>query len=1180
MMEPEKSGLEKQIDEISKKVGIPLKKHETTPGVGNCWYEACASLLKLNNMKDISAKQLRKEVVDNIEKCNNFKNVFEIVFESDHTKLAEFKTKHCREGEFTDEDGVMVLATGLYLGVTLRIFSKSNTKLHPYTEYNENQTTIFNIFLDDRSKHSEHFQSLKQPEKKAEKTNPENRPEIKGNKPATDSSSIQENKATNSTKIGDPIPVIEIPKKANSAKSTLETNTTKEIKQKTKQKNIPKEVKSHEDPIPVIETPKMIRRVKSTPENNTTKIEKQKIKQENIPNIVEIKNNQEPSTNTTKKSKYDESKDNVKDPLENSPEETVKEQDTPKITECHKKPEPIINTTEKCVEIKSNSDHKKNDPKETCDNTKQETKDYNKNKQEDNRDTNKNNKIKKSEENHNEIKNTHPEEYTKKQTKTKIIKNNQIKTTTEIATKKIKPTSEIISEAMKQGTKISQENRDKIIKEMKISKKIINQPVENIEKPQNHSRYPEDDIEKHIDIAKLEISDSIQTKTKIGRGRAEEIVELMELMKQKEVKTQQTKEKETILSCPIACKVKLNLKEYIDHVIECEKEIEKCKKCGPEFKNNNIHREPGRHSKVTQQFNCMDCMQAHAIRVRIINNHSNTCIKLGTEEYTNQKTPEFTGKELQEACSKNKEIKKLLKENFKKRILQQSNKQTTNPTFKILTILGLITIIYMSTYIIAQAAQMKSDTTVTSETQEGQTKNQPELYQSKIKEPTTPKDTGPHPDPNKIRTENKPKWRTKKAKQKTIKKESNNQFDGPTIPVIVPEESSQNNEQSNRDSIYYDQSVSKLKKSTEKESGNQSDNPTIPVIVLEESSQNKEQNNRDSFYHNQAIINDKLDNPRDMVIKFLNMHREIANSWQSSSATLTTSKKESSNIIERENRTSKKESSNIIERENLIVAKAKESDELDKLLNNDIKSASKKAKEKKDKLEKLLKEIGDSTRETSESTVAKLKSLGIVPDSGIREERAVGQDKEPLIATCKSLGIVPGSVNWCQNIEDNSECHNCDEYIHKGRKPRTGNLEDSGIREERAVGQDKEPLIATFKSLGIVPGSVNWCQNIEDNSECHNCNEYIHKGKKPRTDNLEECNKDDKSYIGNTSPAMNKTSYNQENKRYIQNLEIEAYLNIAVQLTEEMNNFINRNRVIPAEDHQMLEARATHNCKL
>ena len=95
--------------------------------MGNCWYEACASLLRLNNMRNISAKQLRKEVVDNIEQCKNFKHVFEMIFESDYTKLAEFKEKHHREGEFTDQNGVIALATAYYLGVTLRIFSRTNS---------------------------------------------------------------------------------------------------------------------------------------------------------------------------------------------------------------------------------------------------------------------------------------------------------------------------------------------------------------------------------------------------------------------------------------------------------------------------------------------------------------------------------------------------------------------------------------------------------------------------------------------------------------------------------------------------------------------------------------------------------------------------------------------------------------------------------------------------------------------------------------------------------------------------------------------------------------------------------------------------------------------------------------------------------------------------------------------
>ena len=133
---------------------------------------------------------------------------------------------------------------------------------------------------------------------------------------------------------------------------------------------------------------------------------------------------------------------------------------------------------------------------------------------------------------------------------------------------------------------------------------------------------------------------------------------------------------------------------------------------------------------------------------------------------------------------------------------------------------------------------MGSNTTNISKTQTGwsKTTNQPETHQNKIKKPNTSKDTGPHPDPNKIGTKNKPKWRTKKGKvdlQNTI---SNL---GETIEKI-------------------DQKMDRLDKSKESidketisntwNSGNTFNNPTIPVIVLEESSQNNEQNNRDSCF--------------------------------------------------------------------------------------------------------------------------------------------------------------------------------------------------------------------------------------------------------------------------------------------------------------------------------------------
>ena len=88
-METTKSDLEKYIEEVADKIEVPLEKtYETTPGGGNCWYEACANLLRINNIRTISAKQLRKEIVDNIENCENFPHVFElfIIVQLSHTK--------------------------------------------------------------------------------------------------------------------------------------------------------------------------------------------------------------------------------------------------------------------------------------------------------------------------------------------------------------------------------------------------------------------------------------------------------------------------------------------------------------------------------------------------------------------------------------------------------------------------------------------------------------------------------------------------------------------------------------------------------------------------------------------------------------------------------------------------------------------------------------------------------------------------------------------------------------------------------------------------------------------------------------------------------------------------------------------------------------------------------------
>ena len=56
-----KSALEKQIYKVSNEINVCLEMHKITPAVGNCWYEACSSLMKLNRMRDMSSKELRKK---------------------------------------------------------------------------------------------------------------------------------------------------------------------------------------------------------------------------------------------------------------------------------------------------------------------------------------------------------------------------------------------------------------------------------------------------------------------------------------------------------------------------------------------------------------------------------------------------------------------------------------------------------------------------------------------------------------------------------------------------------------------------------------------------------------------------------------------------------------------------------------------------------------------------------------------------------------------------------------------------------------------------------------------------------------------------------------------------------------------------------------------------------------
>ena len=110
-----------------------------------------------------------------------------------------------------------------------------------------------------------------------------------------------------------------------------------------------------------------------------------------------------------------------------------------------------------------------------------------------------------------------------------------------------------------------------------------------------------------------------------------------------------------------------------------------CKDCGAEFIRNQIHRELEIHSKATQRFACMECMRARKVRLKLIKHHKYNCLSSKTqnirEDQTEnsqkriEKSPEYMGEELQEAYESDKGVRKLLKEDFKKRAINKKDKE-------------------------------------------------------------------------------------------------------------------------------------------------------------------------------------------------------------------------------------------------------------------------------------------------------------------------------------------------------------------------------------------------------------------------------------------------------------------------------------------------------------------------
>ena len=124
--------------------------------------------------------------------------------------------------------------------------------------------------------------------------------------------------------------------------------------------------------------------------------------------------------------------------------------------------------------------------------------------------------------------------------------------------------------------------------------------------------------------------------------------EILSLMKEGKINKILNDSQEEII-CPLFCSKNLTTTSYTDHYIQCEANIQACKRCGTNYKKNDIHREITIHKNVTQRFTCMECMQGRMVRLYLIANHKNNC--LGLQQKRNDKklidkTPQEIGNEL------------------------------------------------------------------------------------------------------------------------------------------------------------------------------------------------------------------------------------------------------------------------------------------------------------------------------------------------------------------------------------------------------------------------------------------------------------------------------------------------------------------------------------------------------
>jgi len=135
----EKKNQKKLLNELRKLFkdnNIPLQPRAATRGDGNCFFRSVADQILLHQIpnKPSTHTSLRLAVCDHIKKLPPaiLQNTVDIVFKGKRRGLIGLASRQRKSRQFVDDNGVMVMATALFLGRNIQVYSEN--ALHEATK--------------------------------------------------------------------------------------------------------------------------------------------------------------------------------------------------------------------------------------------------------------------------------------------------------------------------------------------------------------------------------------------------------------------------------------------------------------------------------------------------------------------------------------------------------------------------------------------------------------------------------------------------------------------------------------------------------------------------------------------------------------------------------------------------------------------------------------------------------------------------------------------------------------------------------------------------------------------------------------------------------------------------------------------------------------------------------------